>query len=363
MIWRVPIERPIDFAYGYRMRCDCGAATYLSGQTYLEATESDAHVDCHQCHVSIWIGPAVAALRDDNDPALDNLMVPNIAWYHTSTWADWPTPDYRSTVEERFSHPRIAANLYDVPAAIERYATQALHLGTYEAAIENMLRRMNDQGDSAAQFYLYRVHLNLEPDRIEPGYRDENNEEAAQISINEFEPDIDAIRYLNVHEALGSLSLAVRPSAIGAVQQIAIPVLPIEGLPADLVERLALWESERQQLDEEASMLPPMKQSDLAMFRFGLRPDPDGIRARAVELGDRRGSLWNAVTAEMRSRFLTELSPVVASEVVDAVGRRKGQTPVAVTDYAIRFAATAALLTSPDAVIGRLAGSPPLLRA
>jgi hypothetical protein len=38
-----------------------------------------------------------------------------------------------------------------------RYESQALHLGTYEATVESMLRRMCDQDDGGPQFYLYRV--------------------------------------------------------------------------------------------------------------------------------------------------------------------------------------------------------------
>ena len=81
-----------------------------------------------------------------------------------------------------------------------------------------------NQRDGGSQFYLYRVALCLDPQRINPGYGDENHEFAADISVNDFEEDdLDAVRYLNVHEAMGVLSLAVRPEAIAAVQCIPIP--------------------------------------------------------------------------------------------------------------------------------------------
>ncbi|SDR20768.1 hypothetical protein SAMN04489765_3838 [Tsukamurella pulmonis] len=35
-----------------------------------------------------------------------------------------------------------------------RQQAKALHVGTYEAAVENMLRRMRNQNDLASQFYL-----------------------------------------------------------------------------------------------------------------------------------------------------------------------------------------------------------------
>ena len=55
------------------------------------------------------------------------------------------------------------------------------NIGTYEAAIENMLRRMDDQGDADANFYLHRVQVDIDPDRINDGYRDENDEPARKI--------------------------------------------------------------------------------------------------------------------------------------------------------------------------------------
>lgn len=46
-----------------------------------------------------------------------------------------------------------------VTAFEDRLRRKALHVGTYEAAIHNMLRRIADQADRGKQFYLYRVHL------------------------------------------------------------------------------------------------------------------------------------------------------------------------------------------------------------
>jgi hypothetical protein len=63
--------------------------------------------------------------------------------------------------------------------ARQRYETQALHLGTYEAAIESMLRRMRNQADGGSQFYLYRVQLR-DALTVEEGWRDEDQAEAAR---------------------------------------------------------------------------------------------------------------------------------------------------------------------------------------
>ncbi|MDQ7993287.1 MAG: hypothetical protein AAGC63_09310, partial [Propionicimonas sp.] len=62
------------------------------------------------------------------------------------------------------------------PGSVERWTARqkakALHIGTYEAAIENMVRRKADQSGSGEQFFLYRVELS--PDCvIEPGVHKE----------------------------------------------------------------------------------------------------------------------------------------------------------------------------------------------
>ena len=155
---------------------------------------------CGRCGGSVHFGPAVALLRDGNDPALDNALVPEFAWYHTSTWANWPSGDFAVEAE---SPARRAVEHYGIdPTDSVEPSTKALHVGTYEAAIENMLRRMDDEGDGDKQFYLYRVELTVEPSRINVGYRDENAEEAAQVTLADLDAgNVDALRYLNVHEA------------------------------------------------------------------------------------------------------------------------------------------------------------------
>ena len=77
---------------------------------------------------------------------------------------------------------------------------------------------MHDQTDATSQFYLHRT-LDLDPSRIDAGYRDVNHELASHLSINHLEAaGLDAVRYLNVHEAVRSLSLAVHPRALRTVQ-------------------------------------------------------------------------------------------------------------------------------------------------
>lgn len=96
---------------------------------------------------------------DPADPALDDDRVTRLFWYHTSTQPDRPTRDFDPaaglTVETRL---RMGGDLRVADWAARQRA-KALHVGTYEAAIHNMLRRIDDQADHGSQFYLYRIRL------------------------------------------------------------------------------------------------------------------------------------------------------------------------------------------------------------
>ena len=225
-----PEERPITFDYEYKMSCpDCpGITTVTSAEYYSEP--NGAHVPCARCGADIHFGPAVMALRDTSDLVLDDERACRLAWYHTSTDPGWPSGARQMPP----SAVDLLAGLMppeDVRRARHTYETQALHLGTYEAAIEVMLRRMRDQDDGRAQFYLYRVAMRRHGVIVEPGWRDENLEEVAQITQSAL-GEADAIRYLNVHESRGSISLAVRPGAIGSVQGVSLPVRVVEATTA-----------------------------------------------------------------------------------------------------------------------------------
>lgn len=68
-----------------------------------------------------------------------------MARYHSSTAADWPTPERPPLELGPFNHipPAAAEHMR------EQHADQALHIGTYEAAVESMFRRMRNQDDAA----------------------------------------------------------------------------------------------------------------------------------------------------------------------------------------------------------------------
>lgn len=353
------VERFDGFAYDYRMRCDCGAAVDVTAETY-HGERSQARVPCGHCDGEVHFGPGAALVRDEHDAALDDAAVSRLAWYHTSPGPDWPSADYRAQAE---AIARQAAKDFhlDVDELVDLATTKALHLGTYEAAIENMLRRMRDQDDGASKFFLYRVAVQVDPARINPGYRDENDDNAAQLGIRDLDDaDLDAVRYLNVYEATGSLSLAVRPECITAVQCLPIPVAELV-LPtsAELSARLDELAAARAELDRVQETLPKLDPFELLHRLVADVPDPEGIAEQVENVCDKGYALSRDLNTLLIEYMLKGVSPAVAHDVCAAVGAwRDAVEEHGIRAYADRFAQVAALLTRAREVVEMIARQP-----
>ncbi|WP_280215125.1 hypothetical protein [Nocardia cyriacigeorgica] len=217
------IDRFCGFEYGYRMSCECGTTVSLSAQDYWEQSLGSRW--CGDCKDNVNYGPYTVLLRDPNDALLSNDAVSCYAWYHTSKYRDWPEPNEFLAEREKLLAEHPMREAVDLDAIAELGATKALHVGTYEAAIENMLRRMRDQTEVGVTFYLHRVELGIGPDDLNKGYLDENDDAVSQVAVSRLEDQgLMALRYLNVRESMGSLSLAIRPAAIATVQTLELPV-------------------------------------------------------------------------------------------------------------------------------------------
>jgi hypothetical protein len=98
------------------------------------------------------------------------------------------------------------------------------HLGTFESSIENMFRRMRDQGDADNQFFLHRVRIACTATDVSP-LGDEFSDLAGNVKLCVlFDAGYRVMRYLNVFEQPGSISLAVVPSVITHVQTLPVPL-------------------------------------------------------------------------------------------------------------------------------------------
>lgn len=359
----IPIveDRVNDFGYGYRIVCICGGTSHISADIYY-AEPDQAHVPCQHCSRLIHFGPAVAALRDVDDPTLDNAQINKLAWYHTSTSSEWPVRSRASTDAHRAALADGAHRLHlpaeHVEHLIDRELNKALHIGTYEAAIENMLRRIRDQRDDQAAFYIHRVALKICPNRINDGYRDENHDPAAQLTTMELRNDgLDAVRYLNVKESVGSISLAVLPETIAWVQTISLPVVSLTPVHRPTLARLL--DNVQGELDVLRTTEPDtsaLRPHELRLMQLHGEPGPGGIAAASAAHSRKVGELHSKVTVALEEEYLAGISPVVSEVFERAITWRSTQTARQFADF---FTASAAALTRPREVIALLARQEP----
>lgn len=205
------------------MLCGVCGHQWFADLEYLERW-SQAKESCEQCGTDCEDENGARPTVVPDDPVLVDADVPRLSWYHTSTHADWPSKAYEPTAGWTEQVRRRTGRMIDMASWEARQRAKALHVGTYEAAIENMLRRMDDQGDRDNQFHLYRVHLRPDLDVREDWLADPGGF-VGDVPLNEVcPPGIDATRYLNRHEDEGGLSLALGPGAIESVQQIMVPL-------------------------------------------------------------------------------------------------------------------------------------------
>jgi hypothetical protein len=336
------IERPVSFRYGYNMQCEhCGHLTPLSASTYYREQSHSARIKCLHCLGDIHYGPYALALRDAEDPALDDQAARGTAWYHTSTFPGWPPSGRPVTPAEAAFLSQVTPD--SVAAHVrERYENQALHVGTYDAAAESMLRKMRDQDMAGERFWLYRVALRRDV-IIERGYRNENMEEIAQITQAEL-GDSDAVRYLNTWESPGSISLAVRPGSLAAVQGIPLPVEALgAGVSPLLTRKIARIRGRISQIQaarqDEPDKLEQLRQRSAARLGGSLEREPTPEQARLLE------EICKLITCE----YLRGVSLTVRERFSDAMfawARAQDPEPGDVP-LMERYSAMAAVMTRP----------------
>jgi hypothetical protein len=336
------IDRSVSFRYGYNMKCEhCGGITPLSASTYYREQCHSARIKCGHCPGDIHFGPVVLALRDTGDPVLDDQVALDTAWYHTSTHARWP-PDGRPMTPAEVAFLQGAGSEEVDERVREHIENQALHLGTYEAAIESMLREMRDQGMAGERFWLYRVALRRDV-TIERGCRNETIEEVAQITQADL-GDSGAIRYLNTWESPGSISLAVHPRSLDAVRGIPLPVEALgAGASPSLVRRAARVRNRVSQIEatrqDKPNQLEKLRQRQAARLGGSLEREPTPEQDRLLE----------EISKLIRCEYLPGISLLVREQFSDAMTAwgESQEPPPGDVPFMERFAAMAALLTRP----------------
>lgn len=349
------VERPVSFRYGYNMRCHhCGRSTPLSASTYYREQCHSARIKCLHCQGDIHYGPYALALRDAGDPALDDRAALGAAWYHTSIFSSWPPADRPMPPTEVAFLRRVTPD-YIADHVRKRHENQALHVGTYEAAIESMLRKMRDQDMADERFRLYRVALRRNV-TIEHGYRNETIEEIAEITQAEL-GEVGAIRYLNTWESPGSISLAVHPRSLAAVQGIPLPVdAPGTAASPSFMRKLARIRGRISQIEatrqDEPDELEKLRQRWAARHVGSLEREPTSEQHRLLQ------EICKLTTCE----YLPGVSLTVRERFSDAMfawARAQAPEPddVSLTE---RFSAMAAVMTRPDSIQRALDAESPL---
>lgn len=221
------IERAVDFERLRGMRCGSCSYVWHANAEWLDRFDRGDEA-CPACGTDCQVEERPNFWAEQDDPSYDDSKVRETYWYHTSTHANWPARAFNPTAALTDITKRRMQKIGTDGRGLERWAraqrTKALHLGTYEAAIENMLRRMTNQDGADEQFYLYRVRLSRDAG-IEPGVHTEPTNFVGDVQLSETcAPGIDVFRYVNTHEDPSSISLAVTLDAILAVQGIPVPV-------------------------------------------------------------------------------------------------------------------------------------------
>jgi hypothetical protein len=178
--------------------------------------------------------------------------------------------------------------------ALESWAdgqrAKALHVGTDEAAIVNVLGRMRDQDGAGEQLYLYSV------------------------------PSIDTFRFINTHEDPSSVSLAITMDAIEAVQGLPVP------RTVDVADPWAKEATTR--LLDAATMPAPQPKTALERMR---RHVPSALSLEAHKL---EKELADVLPLVRRARFHAGFDEAsLASERSRTPGNRWDQAPSALRKF------------------------------
>ena len=239
-------ESPICFDRPRRMRCGTCRHEWHVTAEWLEQFDQ-ALEGCPVCGTDCRSDGRPDFWAEPESRWHDDTAVRESYWYHSSTHENWPdknfdpAADFTDVTKRRFE---------DMGLSVEDWAarqkSKALHVGTYEAAIENTLRRLDDRRGALDQFYLYRVQLTSDC-VIEPGVHPEPTDWVGNAYLaGVLTSGSTVLRYVNVHEDPSSISLALERVAIRAVQSIPIPLTVDVGEPwvLDATARLLRASSE-----------------------------------------------------------------------------------------------------------------------
>lgn len=370
------VEQPLTgFDYSYWFECvACGtrvniaADLYERQTTYTPPGRPAAFSRCEGCGTEVDVTEVRPVLRSLNDIALQDDCVGRMYWYHSSPYENWPDAEaYAAEFEARIAKVP-ARGPFTPQQLLEQHTSRAVHVGTYEAAIENMLRRLHDQDrhdGSPIRYWLHRVQIHLNPGDLAPDVGEELADWMGNVPLSMLHErgGARAVRYVNTNEADGSISVAIDPAVIATVATIEIPV---ESVAIETATAVAATAKAVTALAQIGPLRPDTAGIDELSLRFPsvlerTYPDPahperQRIEAIAEQLdayNRQRQQIWCELRATLESEYLPEVNDQVRRRFHDALPRT--DDPV---DYHRSFRLMAALLARPNKVITELTHAP-----
>lgn len=231
MVVRPRQQRLVGFGGEIWVLCgSCKRRVLVPALEYgFESNERAPYPVC-RCGAEIDVTDSTPVVSDPANEVLDASVVDQVYWYHSSPYQTWPDSSWAAARAEEIR--RVFAQSPDfapggVDRMIEKMTNIALHVGTYEAAIENILRRLateDHDADLLSGYTLHRVELRLAAGDVDPVLSEEMSDVTGTVSLSKLKArGARVIRYVNTREARGSISLALAPGAICRVTALPIP--------------------------------------------------------------------------------------------------------------------------------------------
>jgi len=318
----VVADRRVDFGYAHCwIICpSCTDRTRLTFEQYV----TGERVRCVRCGVTVTTEDEHdLAVSAPDDVALDPSALSGVAWYHTSTYREWPPMNEEPT-------------------------DSAIHLGTYEAAIENMLRRMRNESDADSQFHLHRITLCVDAKDVTDVRGEASNWFGLTAQSVVRADGHRVLRYINRHEHKGSISLAVVPSVIATVQTVTIPLAICNRPCAAAAQAAIAYAAECAAIEAARPDTSGIGRLERQFPKTAKDPKVAAIAHAAKACDDASSQAFAQFSRALEDSYLAEIAAPVRAMFVGALQSKKFDSA---TDWNETFCRVAELLTAPDRVI------------
>lgn len=355
-----------DFNYDFWFGCECGERTPVSSTRYMSLRESGEPDLMCACGEPIDIGDPGPILRDLDDIDYVSDEIDRHHWYHSTIYGDWPSPTSHSHhVREEYSR----IDEWDTEfrdEVIRNKTSVALHLGTYAAAVENMMRRMTDQPTPGRDYWLHQVKLRLTPGDLSTTVGDEGWSNWGDVPASELDRlGVLAARYVNLHEAPGSISLAIHPRAITRViSEVRSIRLPVDEVAAPIVPNgEAATTQALTDLAEAEALRPeiigiPADQIFNNPVKFHIARMNDKVSSEAIAANEqlhqyrnRREEIWESLHRELVATYLDRVNLWVVRDRFENALATIASTNTDPESYHHQFRVLAGLLMQPHLVV------------